>query len=56
MLLQSDRTVWRKEIVSELLKHSIVFGKTSIEDILESAEKVENFVFQEIQQQSDKTD
>lgn len=36
---------WRKQIILELLGHNVVYGKQSIEDIIENAKKIEAFVF-----------
>ncbi|WP_336148590.1 hypothetical protein [Acinetobacter ursingii] len=42
-----DRSEWRSQIVAELLKQSIVYGKKSIDELLADAKKIEEFVFGE---------
>ncbi|MCU4489910.1 hypothetical protein N5J48_04360 [Acinetobacter ursingii] len=47
MVNTTDRSEWRSQIVAELLKQSVVYGKKSIDDVLEDAKKIEKFVFNE---------
>ncbi len=56
MALQQDRTEWRQQLISELLKHNAVYGKETIDGIINNAKKIESFVFQDVQQQPNKTD
>ena len=56
MALQQDRTEWRQQLISELLKHNANYGKETIDGIVNNAKKIESFVFQDVQQQPNKTD
>ena len=47
MVNTTDRSEWRSQIVAELLKQSFIYGKKSIDDVLEDAKKIEKFVFDE---------
>lgn len=49
---QDQLLEWRKQIILELLKHNVVYGKESIEDIINNAKKIEKFVFRKNKQQS----
>ena len=56
MALQQNRTEWRQQLIFELLKHNVVYGKETIDGIVNNAKKIESFVFQDVQQQPNKTD
>ncbi len=56
MALQQDRTEWRQQLISKLLKHNAIYGKETIDGIVNNAKKIESFVFQDVQQQPNKTD
>ena len=56
MALQQNRTEWRQQLISELLKHNAIYGKETIDGIVNNAKKIESFVFQDVQQQPNKTD
>lgn len=45
-----ERNVWRQQLIFELLRHNVVYGKQSIDDIVNSAKKIEEFVFGDNQQ------
>lgn len=51
-----ERNEWRQQLIFELLKHNVVYGKQSIDDLVNSAKKIEEFVFGGSQQQSTKLD
>lgn len=39
------RTAWRKEIILELMKSNVIYGKRPIGELIEDAKKIEAFVF-----------
>lgn len=47
-----ERTEWRQRLISELLKHNIIYGKLTIDDIVNNAKKIEEFVFGSTQPKS----
>ena len=51
-----ERNEWRQRLIFELLRHNVVYGKQSIDDLVDSAKKIEEFVFGGNQQQSSLVD
>lgn len=49
----SNRIEWRQQIISELLKHNVIYGKLSLDEIVDNAKKIEEFIFSDELQKSD---
>ena len=47
MKIVLNREEWRAQCVSELLKLSAIYGKKSVNDVIEDTKQIENYVFKD---------